>query len=131
MENIFQKKTAKETLLELDLLVEKDGDEWFTEECEELLRELFEKYDTDKDGYWNNDEINVYFSKTNGKKLTPEEYKEIIDSFDVNDREELTLKGFFEIYHLQTLNYKEETIDDFLKNYDEKTLLEKLQPKKK
>jgi len=34
------------------------------------------------------------------------------------------------MYYLQTLNYKEETINDFLKNYDEKTLYEKLQPKK-
>ncbi|KAL6628656.1 hypothetical protein LY90DRAFT_427259 [Neocallimastix californiae] len=129
MDLIAGKKITKSTLLNIKLLDDKD--DWFTEECETVLREIFEKFDADEDGFWNHSEINSYFTTTNGKKLSTEDFNEILESFDTNDRNELTLKGFFEMYHLQTLNYKEETIDDFLKNYDEKTLYEKLQPKKK
>jgi len=124
------KKITKETLLNIVLITE-DEDEWFTPECESLLKEIFETFDLDKDGYWNEKEMDSYFSKTNGKKLSSDDYKEIIESFDVNAKNELSLRGFYELYHLQTLNYKDETINDFLKIYDEKTLYEKLQPKKK
>jgi len=62
------KKITKETLLNIVLITE-DEDEWFTPECESLLKEIFETFDLDKDGYWNEKEMDSYFSKTNGKKV--------------------------------------------------------------
>jgi len=61
-------KITKETLLNIKLIDEND-DEWFTPECEALLREIFDDNDSNKDGYWNKEEINSYFSKTNGHKV--------------------------------------------------------------
>ncbi|ORY70695.1 hypothetical protein LY90DRAFT_667338 [Neocallimastix californiae] len=90
MELFGAKKINKNTLLSIELLDDKKKK--LTKECEDLLIEIFKNFDFDKDGFWNHLEINSYFKTTNGSRLSKDAFNEILESFDTNDRQELTIK---------------------------------------
>ncbi|KAI8369641.1 uncharacterized protein BYT42DRAFT_617641 [Radiomyces spectabilis] len=93
------------------ILIDDETDE-FLPKVETILREIFDRFDKDKDGVWNNKELQDFAEATNGRS-------EIVDSFDVDDKDQLTYKGFYQMYHIQTLSDPEETLNDFQKHgYD-------------
>jgi Ca2+-binding EF-hand superfamily protein len=103
----------------MDLL---DDEDWFTPSAERVLTEIFEKFDVDKDGALNKNELDAFATATNGTPFDKETLQEIKDAFDVNEKEDLTKKGFFEMYHLQTLSEPKETWKDIKKHGYNKNL---------
>jgi Ca2+-binding EF-hand superfamily protein len=84
-------------------LVDEEGD--LTEEAVSVLDEIFHKYDLDKDAHLNKEELLAFSSDTNadGSPFSEEELEEIVEYLDVRDNDNaLTLKGFVEMYGLQT-----------------------------
>ncbi|GAA6029316.1 hypothetical protein JCM8097_003617 [Rhodosporidiobolus ruineniae] len=60
---------------------------------------------------------------TNGQELSQDSYQEIVDYLDTTDKQELTFKGFTQLYSLQTQNDGDETIHDLEAwGYDPQTL---------
>ncbi|KAG0179943.1 hypothetical protein DFQ29_001451 [Apophysomyces sp. BC1021] len=102
---------ATESIDPLSILIDDDTDE-FLPKVELILREVFDRFDKDKDGAWKTEELQDFAEATNGRA-------EIVESFDVNDKDQLTYKGFYQMYHMQTLSDPEETLKDFKKHgYD-------------
>ncbi|KAF8797947.1 hypothetical protein BYT27DRAFT_7203636 [Phlegmacium glaucopus] len=60
--------------------------------------------------------------ETNGTPFTKETKDELIEFLDVTDDGNLTLKGFLQIYQLQTENDEEETWRDLSKHGFDRTL---------
>eukprot|EP01119_Soliformovum_irregulare_P009332 TRINITY_DN22576_c0_g1_i1.p2 TRINITY_DN22576_c0_g1~~TRINITY_DN22576_c0_g1_i1.p2 ORF type:complete len:116 (-),score=35.16 TRINITY_DN22576_c0_g1_i1:148-495(-) len=94
-------------------LLDPSGD--FTEDAIKLFQEIFDRFDEDKDGFLNEKELDAFAIACNGEKFTAETKKEIIESFDVNSKDELSKKGFIELFHLQTQGDKNETWRDIQK----------------
>ncbi|KAG0170617.1 hypothetical protein DFQ28_002053 [Apophysomyces sp. BC1034] len=91
---------ATESIDPLSILIDDDTDEFLP------------KVELDKDGAWKTEELQDFAEATNGRA-------EIVESFDVNDKDQLTYKGFYQMYHMQTLSDPEETLKDFKKHgYD-------------
>ncbi|GAA5868805.1 hypothetical protein JCM8547_002833 [Rhodosporidiobolus lusitaniae] len=68
-------------------------------------------------------ELNAFAQATNGQDLGDDSYKEIVEYLDVTDKEELTFKGFTQLYSLQTQNDHGETVHDLEAwGYDPETL---------
>ncbi|ORY06716.1 hypothetical protein K493DRAFT_203001 [Basidiobolus meristosporus CBS 931.73] len=83
---------------------------------EKALYEIFERFDEDKDGALNEKELEAFSSATNGEPFDEDTIEEIKDNFDINDDGHLTKKGFYQMYHLQTLSEPEETWKDLKKH---------------
>ncbi|KAI8350495.1 hypothetical protein B0O80DRAFT_457928 [Mortierella sp. GBAus27b] len=98
-------------------LVDEEGA--LTQECEDALVALFRKYDRDNDGALNNSELNAFAKDTNGSPFNEDSLAEIREFFDLDDKNNLTLKGFLQMYNLQTSSEPEETWKDLQKHgYD-------------
>ncbi|KAL0075842.1 hypothetical protein J3Q64DRAFT_1774428 [Phycomyces blakesleeanus] len=109
---------ATETIDHFSILLNGDTDE-FLPRVEEILREIFNRFDKDKDGVWNTKEIQDFAEATNGRPFDDSVIDEITESFDVDEKDQLTYKGFYQMYHIQTLSEPEETLNDFKKHgYD-------------
>ncbi|KAJ3308260.1 hypothetical protein HDV04_001506 [Boothiomyces sp. JEL0838] len=74
------------------------------------LIEIFLNYDKDKDGVLNALELDTFVIETSGHTFSETEKQELL-YFDNKDGN-LTLKGFVEMYQLQTLSDPDETIKD-------------------
>ncbi|KAI9599455.1 hypothetical protein BDF19DRAFT_492928 [Syncephalis fuscata] len=90
-------------------------EDFFTPACEAALKEIFNRFDVDKDGALSLKELNAFAVATNGDSFTEETIEEIQENFDVNDNNDLTLRGFLEMYTLQTMSEPEETWRDLRK----------------
>ncbi|CAO3591189.1 unnamed protein product [Absidia cylindrospora] len=98
-----------------------DDSDNFLPRVEEILKEIYTHFDQDKDSFWNTKELQAFAEATNGRQFDQSSLDEIIDSFDVNKENQLTFRGFYEMYHIQTLSDPEETLNDFKKHgYDDK-----------
>ncbi|ORZ23425.1 hypothetical protein BCR42DRAFT_404742 [Absidia repens] len=98
-----------------------DDSDNFLPRVEEILKEIYTHFDEDKDNFWNTKELQAFAEATNGRQFDQSSLDEIIDSFDVNKENQLTFRGFYEMYHIQTLSDPEETLNDFKKHgYDDK-----------
>ncbi|KAF9108960.1 hypothetical protein BGX29_000048 [Mortierella sp. GBA35] len=102
------------------VLVEEDGA--FTKECEAALVAIFERYDVDKDGALSNDELDAFAKDTNGAVFDEDSRNEITEFLDLDDKGQLTLKGFLQMYNLQTTSEPEETWKDLQKHGYDTTL---------
>ena len=89
--------------------------EWFTNKAELVFKEIFDRFDVDKDDAWNVSEIQSFAEYTNGVKFTQEELKEIKNNLQHNKDGNLTRQGFLDFYHLQTQSHKDETWKDLHK----------------
>ncbi|GAA5896648.1 hypothetical protein JCM6882_005749 [Rhodosporidiobolus microsporus] len=68
-------------------------------------------------------ELDAFAQATNGQDLSDDSYKEIVEYLDVTDKQELTFKGFTQLYTLQTQNDHAETVHDLEAwGYNAKTL---------
>ncbi|KAF7723488.1 hypothetical protein EC973_001999 [Apophysomyces ossiformis] len=101
----------------LSILV--DDDDEFLPKVEKILKEVFDRFDKDNDGVWKLEELQDFAEATNGRAFDQSVIDEIVDSFDVDRNKDLTYKGFYQMYHMQTLSDPEETLKDFKKHgYD-------------
>ncbi|KAF9933734.1 hypothetical protein FBU30_004535 [Linnemannia zychae] len=98
-------------------LIDEDGA--LTKACEDALIAIFERYDVDKDGALSTAELDAFAKDTNGD-VFDEATREEIDMFlDLDEKGQLTLKGFIQMYNLQTSSEPEETWKDLQKHgYD-------------
>ncbi|KAF9573218.1 hypothetical protein EC968_008856 [Mortierella alpina] len=104
------------------VLVEEDGA--LTPECEAALVAIFERYDVDKDGALNNAELDAFARDTNGDVFDEDTRTEITEFLDLDSNGHLTLKGFLQMYNLQTSSDPDETWKDLQKHgYDTKLKL--------
>ncbi|KAI1318814.1 hypothetical protein EDD11_005660 [Mortierella claussenii] len=103
-------------------LVDEDGA--LTQECEDALVAIFKNYDVDKDGALSHAELDAFAKDTNGDVFDEETRGEITEFLDLDDKGHLTLKGFLQMYNLQTSSEPEETWKDLQKHgYDTKLKL--------
>ncbi|KAG2172705.1 hypothetical protein INT43_000052 [Umbelopsis isabellina] len=93
-----------------------DDEENFTPRFEQVLEEIFKRFDKGNKGSWTTEEINEFATQTNGKPFDKETLEEIETFFEVTEGGNLTTNGFMQMYHLQTQNDPEETWKD-LKTY--------------
>ncbi|CAM0140742.1 hypothetical protein VKS41_008010 [Umbelopsis sp. WA50703] len=93
-----------------------DEEENFTPRFEQVLEEIFKRFDKGNKGSWTTEEINEFATQTNGKPFDKETLEEIETFFEVTEGGNLTTNGFMQMYHLQTQNDPEETWKD-LKTY--------------
>ncbi|KAL4068006.1 hypothetical protein J3A83DRAFT_4097201 [Scleroderma citrinum] len=104
-----------------------DDDGTISEKLEACLKHIFAKYCipgppsahggqsllTPPEGaYLTQSGLDAWARDTNGAPFSPETKDELIEFLDVTDDGELTLKGFMQIYQLQTENDEEETWRD-------------------
>ncbi|KAI8070635.1 uncharacterized protein B0P05DRAFT_550510 [Gilbertella persicaria] len=87
---------------------------------DKILKDIFENFDKDKDGKWNRKEIQDFATATNGRPFEDSVIEEIIDSFEVDEQNNLLFTGFYQMYYMQTVSEPEETLKDFKKHgYDD------------
>ena len=85
-----------------------------------VIEEIFLRHDKDNDGALNDSELDSFAITCNGKPFDKESKAEIKDNFDVDSKNNLTQKGFFEMYNLQTNGDPGETLKDLKKHgYDD------------
>ncbi|KAF9951393.1 hypothetical protein BGZ72_007100 [Mortierella alpina] len=103
-------------------LIDEEGA--LTQECEDALVAIFNCYDVDKDGALSNAELDAFARDTNGDVFDEDMRAEIDEFLDLDDKGQLTLKGFLQMYNLQTSSEPEETWKDLQKHgYDTKLKL--------
>ncbi|KAF9172421.1 hypothetical protein BGX21_003821 [Mortierella sp. AD011] len=103
-------------------LVDEEGA--LTQECEDALVAIFRNYDLDKDGALSKAELDAFARDTNGDVFDEDTRAEISEFLDLDDKGQLTLKGFLQMYNLQTSSEPEETWKDLQKHgYDTKLKL--------
>ncbi|KAI8579664.1 hypothetical protein K450DRAFT_240923 [Umbelopsis ramanniana AG] len=93
-----------------------DDEDNFAPRFEQVLEEIFKRFDKSNKGSWTRDEINEFATQTNGKPFDKDTLEEIETFFEVTEEGNLTTNGFMQMYHLQTQNDPEETWKD-LKTY--------------
>jgi len=104
-----------EPLVSIDKLV-KEGE--ITAEFQNVLTQIFNRFDKDKDGALSQHELDTFHRVVNGTPISPSTVKFLLDHFDVNHKG-LTLTGFIGFYVSQTVGDAEETWKDLTKlGYD-------------
>ncbi|GAA5954375.1 hypothetical protein JCM3765_004440 [Sporobolomyces pararoseus] len=115
------------------LLLDSEGA--ISDQLYEVLEEVFARYSKPpvKPKEENDEKVcgrkglNAFAMDTNGQEMSDETYNEIVEYLDVTQEGELTIKGFVQLYQLQTENDALETEKDLRAwGYDPKTL--KLDP---
>ncbi|KAM9969381.1 hypothetical protein ACTFIR_001215 [Dictyostelium discoideum] len=95
-----------------------EEDDYFSSKAEEALKEIFSRYDKDGDQCLSDDELDDFAIGCNGKPFDKASVSEIKECFDCFD-ERLTIKGFMEMYYMQTISEPAETWKDIEKHgYD-------------
>ncbi|KAI9298572.1 hypothetical protein K502DRAFT_322761 [Neoconidiobolus thromboides FSU 785] len=103
-----------------------DEEGYLKESIADLIEEVFESFDVDKDGVLNSEELQAFSVKLNGKPFSKEELKEIEEYFDIDDNGFITKAGFHQMFDLQSSAEPEETIKDLeTLGYDLEKYLEK------
>eukprot|EP00310_Coccolithus_braarudii_P020920 CAMPEP_0183341156 /NCGR_PEP_ID=MMETSP0164_2-20130417/7447_1 /TAXON_ID=221442 /ORGANISM="Coccolithus pelagicus ssp braarudi, Strain PLY182g" /LENGTH=242 /DNA_ID=CAMNT_0025511391 /DNA_START=193 /DNA_END=921 /DNA_ORIENTATION=- len=79
-----------------------DGD-FLSSELQAVLTAIFHRFDVDSDGALNAYEVQSYTRTCNGGEgLDDDELEQMRQYFDKDGDGNLTLRGFFQMYHLQT-----------------------------
>lgn len=113
----------------------KGEEELLTEEGNQLspalhdvLVEVFNKFDEDKDGALNAKELDAFIFKTNGAHPPPQFLRQMGLRFGANKKGWLSLDGFLAFYLEQTLDDPSETRNDLsVHGYDSQTLKLKME----
>ncbi|GAA5903862.1 uncharacterized protein JCM6883_002009 [Sporobolomyces salmoneus] len=115
------------------LLLDSEGA--LSDQLYECLKEVFARYSKEplkgkggkEEKVCGREGLDRFAVDTNGQGMTNETYNEIVEYLDVTEDGELTMKGFVQLYQLQTENDASETEKDLRAwGYDPKTL--KLDP---
>ncbi|KAJ1955746.1 hypothetical protein EC988_001716 [Linderina pennispora] len=93
----------------------------FTPKCHAALNEIFARYDLDKDGALNSDELTAFALFTNGEPFSEADLKDIRENLECTENGDLLREGFVQLYNLQTnAGDEEETWKDLKKHgYDD------------
>jgi Ca2+-binding EF-hand superfamily protein len=95
---------------------------------QEVLIEIFNKFDTDQDGALNNKELDSFIFKTNGAHPPVAFLRQMGLRFGSNKKGWLTLEGFLSFYLEQTLDDPLETRNDLgCHGYDSQSLKQKME----
>eukprot|EP00440_Ansanella_granifera_P044077 gb/GFBE01047768.1/.p1 GENE.gb/GFBE01047768.1/~~gb/GFBE01047768.1/.p1 ORF type:complete len:257 (+),score=94.84 gb/GFBE01047768.1/:1-771(+) len=94
-----KKKTDEE---EKVALLDENGD--CTPAFKRVLLELFQRFDKDDDKFLNEEELRVFSGTANedGREFNQDEFDEIKEHFDWKEGKGLTLRGFQQMFHMQT-----------------------------
>ena len=80
-----------------------DSEEWLSAQLLRALQTIFQRFDADGDGTLNVVELQAFARACNdGTELDVDELDQIQDYFDTDDSGALTLRGFHEMYQMQT-----------------------------
>lgn len=119
-------------------LLEDDGA--MSEQLERCLKHIFAKYCTPRpnplspaekriglltppeNAYLSPEGLDAWAKDTNGQPFDDETKEELLEFLDVTDEGALTLKGFMQVYQLQTENDEEETWRDLAAHGFDRTL---------
>ena len=93
-----------------EYLTDESGD--LIPQCEAALKEIFDRFDEDKDGSLSNEEIDNFAKACNGGNTLSATEKEELKNFDHTAEGNITLTGFLQMYSLQTMAAEEETWKD-------------------
>ncbi|KAI7830900.1 hypothetical protein BX661DRAFT_90361 [Kickxella alabastrina] len=74
----------------------------FTPKCEAALGEIFDRYDKDRDGALNEQELQAFATFTNGEPFSTVDLNDIRSNLDCTDDGSLLKGGFIQLYSLQT-----------------------------
>eukprot|EP01117_Protostelium_nocturnum_P012709 TRINITY_DN468_c0_g1_i1.p1 TRINITY_DN468_c0_g1~~TRINITY_DN468_c0_g1_i1.p1 ORF type:complete len:119 (-),score=31.89 TRINITY_DN468_c0_g1_i1:81-437(-) len=108
----------------LRLISRETGD--FTPKAEAAFEEIFKRFDADSDGVLNEKELDDFAIACNGEPFDANSKAELRNAFDTDEKEQLTLKGFFEMYHTQSSAEPSESWKDLNKlGYDSQLNLAK------
>ncbi|EFA79529.1 hypothetical protein PPL_07580 [Heterostelium album PN500] len=117
--NQIQKPTMTNSSTKLPRLLDND-DDFFIDKAEKALREIFSRYDADNDGMLTIDELNKFAIKCNGKPFDQDSIDSILEAFEC-EQGKLTIRGFLEMYYMQSISEPEETWRDIMAhNYNTK-----------
>lgn len=77
-----------------------DGD-WFTHGCQLALEQVFRRFDKDRDGALSVEELQAFARACNGgESFDDDEIDQIKKFFETDQRQNLTRKGFLQMYHV-------------------------------
>ena len=94
-------------------LIDPSREHGLTDKFRIVLREVFERFDEDKDGVLNREELQNFAVAANaGSDLEDDEVEQLQQFFECNDKGHLTMKGFFQMYHMQTSSRSSDTWKD-------------------
>jgi len=80
-----------------------DSEEWLSAQLLRALQIIFQRFDVDRDGTLNPAELQAFARACNdGTELDVDELDQIQDYFDTDGSSALTLRGFHEMYQMQT-----------------------------
>ncbi|KAK3234255.1 hypothetical protein CYMTET_55474 [Cymbomonas tetramitiformis] len=92
-------------------IIEKDGSA--TGDFERVLRDIFDRFDADKDEKLSQEELNCFARACNdGVPFSADELSEIVTYFDVDEGNRLTFQGFKELMVTQSCSRPEDTWRD-------------------
>lgn len=108
-------------------LTNSDGE--LINKCEKALKEIFSRYDLDKDGALDAKELDNFAKGcNNGSGFSDDEKHQLKEAFDHNSDGHLTLSGFLQLYSLQTMSEPTETWKDLTNHgYNRSLELEKVE----
>ncbi|KAN0029399.1 hypothetical protein ACTA71_007526 [Dictyostelium dimigraforme] len=77
-----------------------------------VLREIFDRFDGNKDNCLNKREMQSYSKAVNGQEMDLQSLQTILGGYDSHPRNGLTFTGFVELYINQTIEDSTETLND-------------------
>jgi len=83
-----------------------------TPQFHQVLEQVFERFDVNKDGALDKSELNTFHLTVNGEPLKDASFQVLTENLECNSSGALTLNGFKNFYHLQTLSDSNETLKD-------------------
>ena len=90
-----------------------DDDDELTARFEEVLTEIFQRFDAASDGVLDEAELQSYARACNaGSEFDEDELQQMRDFFDCDDSGNLTLEGFKQMYQTQSGGEPAETLKD-------------------
>ncbi|OUM56443.1 hypothetical protein PIROE2DRAFT_18955 [Piromyces sp. E2] len=98
-----------------------------TESFRRLLKEVFIKYDLDKDGILNKEELKYYFSSVSDGPYD-DSGMDLIMLCMCGRTDRFTLEDFYTFYEFQSRHNSYEVLDDLLRLYSKDVILERLKP---
>eukprot|EP00842_Homolaphlyctis_polyrhiza_P000876 jgi/Hompol1/178/HPOL_005248-RA len=89
-----------------------DDEDDFTAPARQAFETIFKRFDKDADGVLNQAELDAFAVFSNGAKFDEATLAEIRSYFNVNEHGHMTLRGFLEMFQVQTLGDEDETWKD-------------------
>uniref|UniRef100_A0A6V3YNE6 EF-hand domain-containing protein n=1 Tax=Prymnesium polylepis TaxID=72548 RepID=A0A6V3YNE6_9EUKA len=104
---------AKDNQIKKEHLLDPNGQYGLSDKFRLCLSEVFERFDEGKDGALSRDELQNFAVAANaGNNLQDDEVTQLQQFFETNSKGELTLKGFMQMYHMQTTARSSDTWKD-------------------